>query len=205
MEKRVLLLDAGTGNLRSVEHALLALGAQVTYCSRAEEITTGGRLLLPGVGAFGKFMSGLRARDLDTAVLEAYQRGDPILGICVGMQAMFEVGREMGETPGLGLLPGEVIRFSAERGVKVPHTGWNQISELQPTPLLKGCAVEEYAYFNHSYYCSAATQADVVGETDYGGRFACMLQRGNLFGVQFHPEKSQRFGLTLLNNFLNLD
>ena len=205
MEKRVLLLDAGTGNLRSVEHALLALGAQVAICRRAEEITPGERLLLPGVGAFGKFMSGLRARGLDTAILEAYQRGDPILGICVGMQAVFEVGREMGETPGLGLLPGEVIRFSEDRGVKVPHTGWNQISELQPTPLLKGCAAEEYAYFNHSYYCSAALRADVVGETDYGGRFACMVQRGNLFGVQFHPEKSQRFGLTLLNNFLNLD
>jgi glutamine amidotransferase len=205
MGKRVLLLDAGTGNLRSVEHALLALGAQVAYCSRAEEITTGGRLLLPGVGAFGKFMSGLRARGLDTAILEAYQRGDPILGICVGMQAMFEVGREMGETSGLGLLPGEVIRFSEDRGVKVPHTGWNQINEMQPTPLLKGCAAEEYAYFNHSYYCSASQPADVVGETDYGGRFACMVQRGNLFGVQFHPEKSQRFGLTLLNNFLNLD
>ena len=205
MRKQVLLLDAGTGNLRSVEHALLALGSQVTYCSRADDITTGGRLLLPGVGAFGKFMSGLRAKNLDKAILEAYQRGDPILGICVGMQALFDVGREMGETSGLGLLPGEVIRFREDRGVKVPHTGWNQINETHSSFLLKECAAEEYAYFNHSYYCNASVPADVVGETDYGGRFACMVQRGNLFGVQFHPEKSQRFGLTLLNNFLNLD
>jgi glutamine amidotransferase len=109
--KHVLLLDAGTGNLRSVQHALLALGAQVTCCSRPEDLIVGGHLLLPGVGAFGKFMAGLKARELDKAILEAYQRGDPILGICVGMQAMFEVGREMGETRGLGLLSGEVIRI----------------------------------------------------------------------------------------------
>ncbi len=205
MSKQVLLVDAGTGNLRSVQHVLLALGARVTRCSRAEELVSGGHLLLPGVGAFGKFMAGLKARDLDKAILEFYQRGDPILGICVGMQALFDVGREMGETLGLGLLEGEVICFGAERGVKVPHTGWNQIISVQPTPLLKSCSTGEYAYFNHSYYCNAATQTDVVGETDYGGRFACMVQRDNLFGVQFHPEKSQRFGLALLNNFLNLD
>jgi imidazole glycerol-phosphate synthase subunit HisH len=205
MKKQVLLLDAGTGNLRSVQHALLALGAEVIYCSRPEELKAGGHMLLPGVGAFGKFMTGLKARGLDRAVLEAYQRGDPILGICVGMQALFDVGREMGETPGLGLLPGEVIRFSEDRGVKIPHTGWNQVCGVQSTPLLKECDAEEYAYFNHSYYCNVAVRTDVVGETDYGGRFACMVQRDNLFGVQFHPEKSQRFGLALLNNFLNLD
>ena len=111
-------------------------------------------------------MTGLKARGLDKAVLEAYQRGDPILGICVGMQALFDVGREMGETPGLGLLSGEVIRFSEDRGVKVPHTGWNQICSVQSTPLLKECSVGEYAYFNHSYYCNADVQTDVVGEAD---------------------------------------
>lgn len=205
MNRQVLLLDAGTGNLRSVQHALLALGARVICCSRPEELMAGGHLLLPGVGAFGKFMAGLRARSLDKAILEAHKRGDPILGICVGMQALFEVGREMGDTPGLGLLQGEVIRFREGQGVKVPHTGWNQISDVQPTPLLKNCVVREYAYFNHSYYCNEAVQTDVVGETDYNGYFTCMVQRENLFGVQFHPEKSQRFGLTLLSNFLNLN
>jgi glutamine amidotransferase len=205
MAKQVCLVDAGTGNLRSVQHALLTLGADVLRTEDSNDIKTAGCLVLPGVGAFGKFMNGLQALDLVDAIREAVKRGVPTLGICVGMQAFFDVGLEMGEFPGLGLLPGRVIKFPATLGVKVPQTGWNQILPQHSNPLLKGLEDNAYAYFNHSYYCAPLDPADVLAETDYGFRFASVVQRDNLFGVQFHPEKSQRTGLTLLSNFLNLN
>ncbi len=202
---QVVLIDAGSGNLHSVRKALTRVGARVTVTRDPEVVRRAPRLVLPGVGAFGDFMQGLRKPGLDAAVIEAVGRGVPLLGICVGMQALFEVGYEMGTHRGLGLLPGEVVRFPADVGEKVPHTGWNQIRPQRPSPLLEGIPAGAYVFFNHSYYCRPADEAVVVAQTDFGRlHFVSMVQRGVLFGVQFHPEKSQRVGLRLLRNFLHI-
>ena len=200
---QVLLVDAGTGNLHSVQHALIHLGCQVTLTADPELVRRGGRILLPGVGAFGTFMDGLRQRGLDFALREAIQRGNPLLGICVGMQALLETGEEMGEQPGLGILPGRVTRFPERPGLKIPHTGWNQFWPQVSSPLFAGMPDGPYAYFNHSYYCSLAQPQDAIACTEYGIQFASVLRRENVWGIQFHPEKSQKIGLRLLENFVS--
>jgi glutamine amidotransferase len=196
------LVDAGVGNLRSVQKALEALGARVNRASSPAGLLPATPTVLPGVGAFGDFMSGLRRERLDEAVLGYAQSAIPLLGICVGMQALFDVGLEMGEHRGLGLLPGVVVRFPPSPVLKVPHTGWNQLHLVRPSPLTVGLTGGEYAYFNHSYYCLPTETSDVILETEYLLPFASAVQRHTLFGVQFHPEKSQTVGLKLLANFL---
>lgn len=198
----LILIDAGTGNLRSVQKALEAVGASVRRTDDPRTVLSGSRVVLPGVGAFGDFMSGLKARGLADAVNEIANRGTPLLGICVGMQALFEIGEEMGDHAGLGLLRGTVVRFSDSLSVKVPHTGWNQVEVRNPALLFDGIGNESYVYFNHSYYCQPNDPADVIAETSYGIRYACAVRRDNLYGVQFHPEKSQAVGLRLLRNFV---
>jgi glutamine amidotransferase len=198
----VILIDAGTGNLRSVQKALETVGAHVERTDDPQKVVSGKRVVLPGVGAFGDFMSGLRSRGLEDAVKELAGRGIPLLGICVGMQALFDVGEEMGEHAGLGLLHGKVVRFAESLAVKVPHTGWNQIEFEKETPLLKGIKPGAYVYFNHSYYCQAWTSSHIIAMTDYGFKYVCAVQHENIFGVQFHPEKSQAVGLQILKNFL---
>jgi imidazole glycerol-phosphate synthase subunit HisH len=198
----VVLIDAGTGNLRSVDKAIESLGAQVTLTDDPEVVKRGRRVVLPGVGAFGDFMAGLRRKGLGEAVAEVARRGDPLLGICVGMQALFEGSEELGDHPGLCLLPGRVMRFSEQPGMKIPHTGWNQLWPVKESSLLNGLTPGVYAYFNHSFYCSPGQPTDFLLATDYGVKFASAVQRGNLFGVQFHPEKSQQVGLQILKNFL---
>ena len=200
--KDLILIDAGTGNLRSVQKALEAVGASVRRTDDPREVLSGSRVVLPGVGAFGDFMAGLREKGLEDAVKEIANRGTPLLGICVGMQALFEIGEEMGDHEGLGLLRGTVVRFSDSLSVKVPHTGWNQVEVKNPALLFDGIGNESYVYFNHSYYCQPNDPADVIAETSYGLRYACAVRRDNLYGVQFHPEKSQAVGLRLLQNFL---
>ena len=198
----VVLIDAGTGNLRSVQKALESIGANVLRTDDPKKVLTGKKIILPGVGAFGDFMSGLRARELVPVIKEVVARGVPLLGICVGMQALFEVGEEMGERTGLGLLPGRVARFAESLSVKIPHTGWNQLEAAQGSALFNQITAGAYVYFNHSYYCQPWNSSDVIAETDYGLRYACAVQRENIFGVQFHPEKSQAVGLQILKNFL---
>ncbi len=198
----VVLIDAGVGNLFSVHKALERVGARVHRTQDPDVVHRGTKLVLPGVGAFGDFMHGLRRRGLDEAVREAVARGVPLLGICVGMQALFTLSLEMGEHPGFDFLPGRVLRFPKHPNLKVPHTGWNQVHILRPSPLLAGIPDGTYFYFNHSYYCAAENPQDVVAETDYGLRYASVVQRGNLYGVQFHPEKSQAAGLRVLANFV---
>jgi glutamine amidotransferase len=198
----ILLIDAGTGNLRSVYKALEKAGAQVLLTADPELVAGGGRLVLPGVGAFGDFMRGLRERYLVEAILQAVRRGDPLLGICVGMQALFEVGEEHGSHPGLGLLPGRVIRFPDMEGVKIPHTGWNRLEFSQLSPLWIGLVSGAFAYFNHAYYCEPVDLGSIIATTNHGVEFACSVQSGQLYGVQFHPEKSQRVGLQILQNFI---
>ena len=205
MTDRIVLVDVGTGNLHSVQHALQSLGVEVLRTNRPEDVETATRLVLPGVGAFGNFMKGMDSLALSQPVKDAAQRGVPLLGICVGMQAFFDMGFELGFFSGLGLIHGKVVKFPDIPGLKVPHTGWNQFHALRPTLLLDGLSEEPYAYFNHSYYCQPADARDSLAETDYGIQYTSIVQRENLYGVQFHPEKSQRIGLTLLANFLKIN
>ena len=198
----VVLIDAGTGNLRSVQKALEAVGANVLRTDDPKKVVSGGRVVLPGVGAFGDFMSGLRARGLEEAVNDTVQRGIPLLGICVGMQALFEIGEEMGEHKGMGLLQGKVVKFADSLSVKIPHTGWNQLETRNDARLFDQVNDGAYVYFNHSYYCQPWNSSDVLATTDYGINYACAVRRENIFGVQFHPEKSQAVGLKILENFL---
>jgi glutamine amidotransferase len=200
--KDVVLIDAGTGNLRSVQKALETVGANVERTDDPRKVLSGKRVVLPGVGAFGDFMSGLRARGLEDAVKEIAARGVSLLGICVGMQALFDIGEEMGEHTGLGLLPGKVLKFDESLSVKIPHTGWNQVAMKKATSLFQQVKAGAYVYFNHSYYCQPWNSSDILATTDYGINYACAVQRRNIFGVQFHPEKSQAVGLQILKNFL---
>jgi len=198
----VLLIDAGTGNLHSVYNALKSLGVTIHLSSNPQDVALAGRIILPGVGAFSSFIDGLHQRELVEPLQQAVQRGDPLLGICVGMQALFDLSEEMGEHAGLGLLPGRVIRFKNSTERKIPQTGWNQLHFQRSSPLLKEIPDGCYVYFNHSYYCSTGDSSCVITTTDYGLAYPSVIQRANLFGVQFHPEKSQRTGLKILENFL---
>jgi glutamine amidotransferase len=197
-----LLIDAGTGNLHSVHNALLSLGFSIRVTSDPADLSTSNRVILPGVGAFGSFMEGLRSRGLEDPLREAFRRGDPLFGICVGMQALFEMSEEMGEHRGLGLLPGRVVRFGPQPALKIPHTGWNQLWFEPQAHLFRDLPGGVYAYFNHSFYCANAILTDASARTDYGSlNFTSAVQHGSLYGVQFHPEKSQRVGQKVLANF----
>ena len=176
------------------------MGADVQLTSDPDAILSAEKVVLPGVGAFGDGMVGLRRRGLVEVIQEVAARGTPLLGICVGMQVLFEESEEHGRHCGLGLLRGRVPRFEPS-DLKVPQTGWNQILPTRETVLLHGIEPGDYAYFNHSYYC-AATEADTLAQTEYGVRYASVVGRGRLYGVQLHPEKSQRAGLAILRNFV---
>lgn len=202
--KEILVIDAGSGNLRSVLKALEWCGANVLVTSEADRLVTASKLVLPGVGAFGSYMSGLRERNLDEGLKMALQRGAVVLGICVGMQALFEMGEEMGVHLGLGLIQGKVVRFPNDLGVKIPHTGWNRIEVVVQRPLFRHVEQPAFAYFNHSYTCLPMNSQDVSAWSEHGIRFAGAVQKGALFGVQFHPEKSQTVGLKILQNFVEL-
>ncbi len=201
---KITLLDAGTGNLRSVQKALENTGAKVIRTNDPQVVLAAQKVVLPGVGAFGDFMLGLRARGLDEALMQVTAGGVPMLGICVGMQALFDLGEEMGRHAGLGLLPGRVERFAESLSVKIPHTGWNQIEVQKEAPLFHSIRSGAYVYFNHSYICRPLHPSAVIATADYGVEFACAVQRENIFGVQFHPEKSQKVGLQILRNFLEV-
>jgi glutamine amidotransferase len=200
--KEIILIDVGTGNLRSVQKALEFVGATVERTDDPRKVVAAKKVVLPGVGAFGDFMSGLKARGLDDAVKEIAQRNIPLLGICVGMQALFEIGEELGDHEGLELLKGTVVKFAESLSVKIPHTGWNQLKVKNEALLFDQVNEGAYVYFNHSYYCQAQESSDVIAEVDYGMRYACAVRRENVFGVQFHPEKSQAVGLQILKNFV---
>jgi len=204
----IVLVDYGIGNLRSVYKALQAVGADVLLSSRPGDIRRAEKLILPGVGAFGDGMAGLQARGLIAPLQQAVQAGRPLLGICLGMQLLFRSSDEAPGVPGLGWLDGRVRRFPPPertptgRRLKVPHTGWNRIFPLRSTPLLAGLPAEAYAYFNHAYYCQPAVPETALASTTHGLTFASVVGRKGLYGVQFHPEKSQTVGLHILKNFV---
>lgn len=200
---QVGIIDYGVGNLRSVEKAFAAVDCDAVVSADEEILQTVDRLVLPGVGAFGACMRALTERGFDRLVTERVAQGTPLLGVCVGMQMLFEESEEFGTTRGLGLLPGRVIRFSDD--LVVPQVGWNQISQRQAHPLLQGIANGAFFYFVHSYYCEPADSSFVLGETDYGVAYASVVAHENISGVQFHPEKSQAAGLRLLANFARAD
>jgi glutamine amidotransferase len=197
------VIDYGAGNLRSVIHALNHLGLDDIILAReAADLRGADRIILPGVGAFGAGMLQLQRQGLVQPIQDAVFGGVPYLGICLGMQFLFEFSDEMGKHDGLGVLPGHVTRFPNDLGLKVPHMGWNQLNIRRPSPLLDGIEPDDYAYFVHSYYCVPAQADDTLLTADYGFPFAAAVQRDNIYGVQFHPEKSQRLGLQILTNFL---
>lgn len=201
----IVMIDYGASNIRSAQKAFEYIGAPVTLTADPHLVRQAHKLVLPGVGAFGSGMDALRAKGLDSAVCDAVAMGIPLLGICLGMQFLFQNSDEMGHHLGLGLIPGHVTRFQIEDpNLKVPHMGWNQIQHQENNPLLAGVPDGSYAYFVHSYYCVPAAAQDIVAATNYGDPFASIVSRDNVYGIQFHPEKSQRFGLQILRNYVEL-
>jgi glutamine amidotransferase len=196
---QVAIIDYGVGNLRSVEKAFAATGCDAIVSGDENVLRKAQRLVLPGVGAFAACMKALKERDLERLVLERASEGTPLLGVCVGMQMLFEESDEFGSTPGLGLLKGSVRRFGNE--LVVPHVGWNRIHQKHEHALFEGVEDRAFCYFVHSFYCQPRDEEVVAGETEYGQRYASVVAQGNVFGVQFHPEKSQDVGLRMLRNF----
>jgi glutamine amidotransferase len=199
MSARIAILDYGMGNLRSVEKALEHVGVTATITGDAAEVRAADGVILPGVGAFPRAMERIREIGLDELVAERREEGVPILGICLGLQLLFESSSELGGATGLGLLEGPVGALEAE-GLKVPHIGWEPVRWERDSRLADGIPSETPFYFVHSF-APRPRDEDLLGSAEYGARFACAAERENVFGVQFHPEKSSAAGLRLLSNF----
>ncbi len=199
MTARIAILNYGMGNLRSVEKALEHVGAAPTITSAPDEARACDGVILPGVGAFPKAIGRVRELELDQLLFERRDAGTPILGICVGLQLLFDSSTELGGAAGLGLMSGEVAELDAD-GLKVPHIGWSPVRWERESRLTEGIDSETPFYFVHSFTPRPAAD-ELLGTADYGGRFACAAERDNVFGVQFHPEKSSAAGLRLLSNF----
>ena len=198
----IAIIDYGMGNLRSVERAFEYVGAEAVVTAHRETIEAASAVVLPGVGAFGKAMSNLERAGLTDVIRQVIAQGRPFLGICLGLQLLFEESDEMGQHRGLGVFGGQVKRFEID--LKVPQIGWNQIHIQRASPLLDGVADGSYAYFVHSYYVAPADREIVLATTDYEIDYASIIGQGNVFGIQFHPEKSQAVGLRILRNFTAL-
>lgn len=197
----IAIVDYGMGNLRSVQKAFEKLGVDAQICNTPSQISQVEKLVLPGVGAFRDAMAELHRQQLVEPIREHLAADRPFLGICLGLQLLFDVSHEDGRWTGLGVIPGEVVRFRDQPGLKVPHMGWNTVSAVRDCPLFAQIPAESHFYFVHSYYVVPRDPDVVAAETDYGGPFTSVIQRGRLFATQFHPEKSQSHGLQLLKNF----
>lgn len=199
---KIAIIDYDIGNLRSVEKAFTSQGIPAEVTKDEQTIRQADKLVLLGVGAFGYAMDSLRKYGFDQLIREAADAGKPIIGLCVGLQMLFDEGHEFGVHQGLGLLPGKVIKFPA--GVRVPHVGWNQVEyqgDSAQHPLFRGLPDLSFYYFVHSYYVEPQDESCVLAATEYGMKYASICGRQNVVGVQFHPEKSQAAGLQLLKNF----
>lgn len=199
----ITMIDYGIGNLRSVQKALEHVGARLRLSEDPRDIRGANKLVLPGVGAFGAGMAALQHRELIDPICDAVAGGVPLLGICLGMQLLFDDSEELGAHRGLGLVSGRVLRFQGD-DLLVPHMGWNQIAHDGSNPLLAGVPDGAHAYFVHSYYCRPNDSDITIGHTEYGHAFAAIIAHDHVYGLQFHPEKSQHVGLRILENYVNL-
>ena len=198
------IIDYGAGNIKSVEKALEHLGQQVVLTGDPEVLLKADKVILPGVGSFGAAMERLRACDLEPAIRELVRRETPFLGICLGLQMLFESSEESPGVKGLGLLSGKILKIPDAEGLKIPHMGWNSLEFPNQTRLFGHLTGNPYVYFVHSYYLKAEDPAVVAATTQYGVTIHAAVEKGNLFGCQFHPEKSSDVGLSILKRFVDL-
>lgn len=200
----IVMIDYGAGNIRSAFKAFEHLHANITLTSNPAIIAQADKLVLPGVGAFGTGIAQLRQRGLEQPIHTAVSRGIPLLGICVGMQYLFNTSDEMGQHNGLSLINGHVTRFKPHPHHKVPHMGWNQLHHNGTHPLLDGVPSGAYVYFVHSYYCTPTHPNHTIATTKYSHNFCAIVGRGHIYGLQFHPEKSHQIGLHILQNYIDI-
>jgi imidazole glycerol-phosphate synthase subunit HisH len=197
----ITIVDYQMGNLRSVQKGIERVGGQAKISSEPHEIASAEKLILPGVGAFGDAMAEIHRRDLAAPIIDFIRSNRPFLGICLGLQLLFERGFEHGEHEGLGVLAGDVVRFDLPPSYKVPHMGWNTVTKQAAAPILADTTENSHFYFVHSFYVRPADPSIIALECDYGGKFCAMVRQDNLFATQFHPEKSQTNGLRILKAF----
>ena len=200
----VAIIDYDAGNIKSVEKALLHLGEEVIITRDREQILNSDKVILPGVGAFGDPMEKLRSYGLDKVIYEVVERKIPFLGICLGLQLLFEKSDETPGVKGLGILPGEILRIPDKEGIKIPHMGWNSVKIKENARIFKDVPQDSYVYFVHSYYLKAGREEDVAATTEYSTLIHAAVEHDNVFACQFHPEKSSEIGLKILKNFVEL-
>ncbi len=200
----VAIIDYDAGNIKSVEKALLYLGEEAVITRDRDTILGADRVILPGVGAFGDAMDKLRTYGLDKVIQEVVGQNTPFLGICLGLQLLFESSEESEGVEGLGILKGKVVRLPEESDLKIPHIGWNSLKYPNPGRLFTGIAEDSYVYFVHSYYLQAKDPSIVTATTEYGTLIHASVEQGNVFACQFHPEKSSEVGMQILKNFLTI-
>lgn len=198
------IIDYDAGNIKSVEKALLYLGEEAVITRDREVIRTAERVILPGVGAFGSAMEKLRGYGLEEVIREVIAEGTPFLGICLGLQLLFESSEESEGVKGLGILPGQILRLPEEKGVKIPHIGWNSLKFPNKGRLFEGISENAYVYFVHSFYLKAGDEGIVTASSEYGALIHASVEKDNVFACQFHPEKSSQVGLTILKNFITI-
>jgi glutamine amidotransferase len=200
----IAIIDYDAGNIKSVEKAMQLLGQEVIITRDRETIMNADKVILPGVGAFGDAMSKLRQYGLDEVIRDVTAKGTPFLGICLGLQLLFERSDETPGVEGLGILKGEILRIPDKEGLKIPHMGWNNIKVKEGSRLFKGLPDNPYVYFVHSYYLQADDEDIVAATTEYGVKIHAAVEKDNIFACQFHPEKSSTVGLQILKNFVSL-
>ena len=200
----IAIIDYGAGNIKSVEKALVKLGGEPVLTSDPEEVIKADKLILPGVGSFGSAMDSLNKLALSDAIREAVKRGIPLLGICLGLQLLFESSEESPGAGGLSLLPGKIVKIPPAEGLKIPHMGWNSLKISKDSRLLGHLTGEPYVYFVHSYYLKAGDEKIVSATCDYGVKIHAAVESENVFATQFHPEKSSETGLSILSKFLEI-
>ena len=200
----IAIIDYDAGNIKSVEKALQSLGQDVIITRDEDVLLSADKVILPGVGAFGDAMERLNEYGLVNVIKKIVDKKTPFLGICLGLQLLFDSSEEAPGVRGLGILPGKIVRFPAECGLKIPQIGWNSLSQPNKGRLFKGIDEGEFVYFVHSYYLIADDMSDVVATTEYGVTVHASVERDNVFACQFHPEKSSDVGLRILRNFIDL-
>lgn len=198
------VIDYDAGNIKSVEKALFKLGEKAVITRDKEVILHADRVILPGVGVFGSAMEKIRSYGLEEVIYEVVRKGTPFLGICLGLQLLFDKSSESEGIKGLGILPGEILRLPEESGLKIPHIGWNSLKFPRQGRLFKGIPQDSYVYFVHSYYLKAGEESIVTASTEYGALIHASVEKDNVFACQFHPEKSSEIGLTILKNFIDI-